>query len=450
MRGRTVAMVFLLASAAGLVALYATYKPPEKPQMIRVAVARKNLRAITVMARSDIEPQEVHESVYREEDHFKWPSEDASDEEYEAMYEKIIDRTITVGMIQGDLISNQKLADKGAGGGLQALLGPGMRGRSIDLTSASSNVAGLIMPGNYVDIIATVKGPEGDAEQILEFVKILAVDQWTRNDQSGDEEGDEKDKPPEAGKMKSVTVELRPEQVLTLAKHEGTSTITLSLRNPGDPPPDPDPDPDPPPIPPGPSGQSPPEESFSETTTPLPGPREPEISQIRTLRNVHWGSVRIIESGTTGGPLTLESGPPQPLTPSQGDTRPESTQSGWIVEASADSFAVDVIGRSKQRLVVVLYWADWCPFSGLLGPMLEKMVEEHKGEFSLVRFDVDQSRDITKELGIRCVPSLIPYKNGQKIGQTKEGIDSDERLREWLDELISSPMVARPETSERT
>ena len=158
----------------------------------------------------------------------------AKDQLIEGMLTKVeeaVDRAALVPLMRGEPLLDAKLAAKGAGRGLAALIKPGMRAFPILLNNAAAGGAGHIVPGDHVDVLLNVRdGPTRDArpeepDTLVEDVPVLAVD-------------DKVDAPAankvDASNLKTVTVMLTPEQANKLTIDQGRGSFQLTLRNPND------------------------------------------------------------------------------------------------------------------------------------------------------------------------------------------------------------------------
>ena len=106
-----------------------------------------------------------------------------------------------------------------------------------------------------------------------------------------------------------------------------------------------------------------------------------------------------------------------------------------IAEVNDNNFQEKVIEKSKEIPVVVDFWATWCMPCLMLGPVLEKLAEEYKGKFILVKVNVDVARETAMKYGIMSIPSVKMFKNGEIvdefIGALPEG-----RVKEWLEKNL--------------
>ena len=126
------------------------------------------------------------------------------------------------------MLRSLKLAEKGAGRGMAALIKPGMRAFTIQTPSFSSSLGGFLLSGNRVDINLTTAAGTGGGQPpqiLLQDVNVLAVDKNVGQPASN------KVNPEEA---RFVTVEVSPEDALKLQNGQNQGTLGLTLRNPND------------------------------------------------------------------------------------------------------------------------------------------------------------------------------------------------------------------------
>jgi pilus assembly protein CpaB len=145
--------------------------------------------------------------------------------------EDAVDRAVFIPLMKDDTIVENKLAPKGSGRGLAALIPQGMRAFTITTTLASG-VAGFILPGNKVDVLLTIAnvGPTdrtggGSATTILKNIEILAVDQKIYA--PAENKVDVKE-------MRSVTLLVTPNEANVLELGQSKGSLHLALRHPED------------------------------------------------------------------------------------------------------------------------------------------------------------------------------------------------------------------------
>ena len=70
---------------------------------------------------------------------------------------------------------------------------------------------------------------------------------------------------------------------------------------------------------------------------------------------------------------------------------------------------------NSDRPVVVDFWAEWCGPCKVLGPVLEELSGEVADKASIVKLNVDESRELAQRYGIRGIPTMIFFKNGEVV-----------------------------------
>lgn len=101
--------------------------------------------------------------------------------------------------------------------------------------------------------------------------------------------------------------------------------------------------------------------------------------------------------------------------------------------ASPAEFNEKVLGSDKP--VVVDFYADRCPPCRRMMPVLEKLEHEYAGRITFFRVDVDEARGLAAAHGIRAIPTLLFYRNGQKVGHLVGG-RPEAVLRQDLEALL--------------
>lgn len=124
-------------------------------------------------------------------------------------------------MIPGEMIFTAQVAEQLEGSVLAALLGPNMRAVTVRVNDVIG-VGGFLLPGNYVDVLATrVENREqATTRTVLQRIKVLAVDQTASTEENS------------PVVVRSVTLEVDPAQAEILVKSESEGPIQLTLRNP--------------------------------------------------------------------------------------------------------------------------------------------------------------------------------------------------------------------------
>lgn len=109
---------------------------------------------------------------------------------------------------------------------------------------------------------------------------------------------------------------------------------------------------------------------------------------------------------------------------------------GWVIDTTDATFSVDVFERSKQGLVVVDFWAEWCAPCRTLGPILEKLAEEYAGKFTLVKANTENNQEAAGKFNVSGIPAVFAVDDGSVI-DSFQGAMPEPAIRSWLDKLLS-------------
>lgn len=84
-----------------------------------------------------------------------------------------------------------------------------------------------------------------------------------------------------------------------------------------------------------------------------------------------------------------------------------------IINATDSSFDTDVLGSDK--LVLVDFWAAWCGPCKAIAPILEELDKDYADRVQIVKVDVDANPQSAARFGIRSIPTLFVFKNGERV-----------------------------------
>ena len=108
--------------------------------------------------------------------------------------------------------------------------------------------------------------------------------------------------------------------------------------------------------------------------------------------------------------------------------------SDLIKHISDASFESDVLQADKP--VLVDYWAEWCGPCKMIAPILDEVSQSYKDKLQIAKMNVDENREIPAKFGIRGIPTLMLFKNGE-LAATKVGAMSKAQLTAFLDQQLS-------------
>ena len=111
-----------------------------------------------------------------------------------------------------------------------------------------------------------------------------------------------------------------------------------------------------------------------------------------------------------------------------------SRPAGWIKDGSDQTFMQDVIEASRDKIVLVDFWAPWCGPCKQLGPALEKVVGQANGDVLLVKINIDEHQGVAGQLGVKSVPTVFAFKNGQPVNGF-QGALPESQLKQFIKSL---------------
>ena len=118
-----------------------------------------------------------------------------------------------------------------------------------------------------------------------------------------------------------------------------------------------------------------------------------------------------------------------------------SQETPYIFNATSADFDQSVIQNSHVKPVLVDFWADWCAPCKVLMPLLEKITAEYRGELLLAKVNCDVEQDIVARFGIRSLPTVVLFKDGQPVDGFAEARPESE-IRAMLEPHVQLPPPA--------
>ena len=109
-----------------------------------------------------------------------------------------------------------------------------------------------------------------------------------------------------------------------------------------------------------------------------------------------------------------------------------------IFEVELPSFQTEVVERSKQVPVVLLFWNDQVAPASETKAVLERLARQYQGKFALALSDIAKDQTLAQQLRVQGIPSIRVVKDGQLVDQM-DGPQSESALRQLIDRMTQSP-----------
>lgn len=106
------------------------------------------------------------------------------------------------------------------------------------------------------------------------------------------------------------------------------------------------------------------------------------------------------------------------------------------VDTTLDAFEQDVVERSHHQLVLVDFWADWCGPCKSLAPVLDRLLDQYAGSVCLARVNTDEQQELATRYGIRSLPTVMLFKNGEVVDQFM-GAQPENMIKPLLDKHVA-------------
>ncbi len=81
---------------------------------------------------------------------------------------------------------------------------------------------------------------------------------------------------------------------------------------------------------------------------------------------------------------------------------------------------------TKEGLVLVDFFADWCMPCVMMGPIVDEMGEKFKGKIKVGKINVEDNSELASRFGVSSIPNFVLFKDGEKIEQFTGGMSADD------------------------
>ena len=107
-----------------------------------------------------------------------------------------------------------------------------------------------------------------------------------------------------------------------------------------------------------------------------------------------------------------------------------------IKDVSEGTFVSDVIEKSKEKIMIVDFWAPWCGPCKALTPILERQAFKKKEQLEVVKVNIDENQAIASQLRIQSIPAVFAFSDGQPVDGFM-GAKSEPEVEKFFEALVS-------------
>jgi thioredoxin 1 len=104
-----------------------------------------------------------------------------------------------------------------------------------------------------------------------------------------------------------------------------------------------------------------------------------------------------------------------------------------VQEVTDQNFETEVIRADKP--VIIDFWAEWCAPCRQIAPIISELAAEHGDRVKIVKMDIDKHPNTPGKFGIRAIPTILAFKNGQVVQQI-QGARPKADFKKMVDGLL--------------
>jgi thioredoxin 1 len=106
-----------------------------------------------------------------------------------------------------------------------------------------------------------------------------------------------------------------------------------------------------------------------------------------------------------------------------------------IIELTSATWDIEVL--KSQGVVMIDFWAAWCGPCRIIAPTIEELAKEYAGKIKVCKLNTDENPDIASRYKIMGIPTVIFFKNGEKVDQIVGAVPKPQ-LKSRIDTFLSA------------